>query len=39
MEENEPQDPAFLESLRSRATRFSLRDGESASVNLRLVQR
>src|SRR6185295_8103248 len=27
MEENEAQDPAFLEGLRTRATRFSLREG------------
>jgi len=32
-------DPEFLQALRSRATMFSVNDGESKAINVRIVQR
>jgi hypothetical protein len=39
LEQGEGSDPAFLDSIRDRATRFRLNAGESATVNLKLVER
>ena len=39
LEQGEGADPEFLNQIRDRATRFRLRAGESATVNLKLVER
>ena len=39
LEEGGASDPAFLESIRGRASRFSLDEGASATVDLTLVER
>ncbi|HLG59979.1 MAG TPA: carboxypeptidase-like regulatory domain-containing protein [Vicinamibacterales bacterium] len=39
LEDGDEQDPQFLERLRGRATRFSLRDGEQRSIKLEAVTR
>jgi hypothetical protein len=39
LEQGEFQDPSFLERMRSRATAFSLNDGENKNLDLTLVER
>jgi hypothetical protein len=39
LEEGEESDPDFLKRIRDRATRFSLREGEQRTLDLRLIQR
>ncbi len=39
LEDGEGGDPQFLEQIKSRATRFSLADGESKALDLKLVNR
>ena len=39
LEDGEEYDADFLKTLRERATRFSLREGEQTAIDLRLVQR
>ena len=39
LEEGGASDPEFLELIKNRATRFSLEDGASATVDLKLVER
>ena len=39
LEEGEETDPEFLKRMRDRATRFSLREGEQRTLDLRLIQR
>jgi hypothetical protein len=39
LEEGEETDPEFLKRMRDRATRFSLREGEQHTLDLRLIQR
>lgn len=39
VEDGEASDPQFLEQMKSRATKFSLTDGESKALDLKLVQR
>jgi hypothetical protein len=39
LEDGEASDPQFLEQIRDRATRFQLGDGESKSLDLKLVNR
>jgi hypothetical protein len=39
LEQNEYQDPAFLERMKGRATAFSLNDGENKNLDLTLVER
>jgi hypothetical protein len=39
LEDGEEADPEFLKRMRERGTRFSLRDGERRSVELRLIHR
>lgn len=39
LEDGEESDPEFLQRMRERATRFSLREGEQQAIELRLIQR
>jgi hypothetical protein len=39
LEDGEESDPEFLQRMRERATRFSLREGEQQALGLRLIQR
>jgi hypothetical protein len=39
LEEGEAEDPEFLSSLRERATSVSLREGETKTIELRLIER
>ena len=39
LEDGEGNDPQFLEQMRTRATRFTLGDGESKSLDLRVITR
>jgi hypothetical protein len=39
LEEGEAQDPEFLRQLRDRASSVSLREGETKTIELRLVER
>src|SRR5688572_7317774 len=39
LEDGEESDPEFLQRMRERATRFSLREGEQHAIELRLIQR
>jgi hypothetical protein len=39
LEEGEAQDPEFLRQLRDRASSVSLREGETKTVELRVVER
>ena len=39
LEEGESQDPAFLDRMREQATAVALRDGETKTIDLRLIER
>jgi len=39
LEDGEGADPQFLEQIKNRATRFTLTDGESKSLDLKVVNR
>ena len=39
LEDGEATDPDFLDSVRTRAASFSLRDAEQKTIELRLIQR
>ena len=39
LEEGEESDPEFLQRMRERATRFSIREGEQQALDLRVIQR
>jgi len=39
LEEGEAEDPEFLAGLRERATSLSLREGETKTIELRLIER
>jgi hypothetical protein len=39
LEDGEAEDPEFLASLRARATPVSLREGETKTIELRLIER